>query len=106
MQGDGPERHRPETSTEVVARRRVEIVNRKGLHARASAKLQKIACGFSSRLIVHHQGEAANARSIMDLLMLGAGKGSEIELEAVGEDADACVTAASSLIANGFDEED
>jgi len=101
MQGDQPERH-----TEVIARRSIKIVNRKGLHARASAKLQKIACGFSSRLIVHHEGEAANARSIMDLLMLGAGKGAEIELEAVGEDAEACVTAASSLIANGFDEDD
>ena len=101
MQGDGPER-----DTEAIARRRVEIVNRKGLHARASAKLQKVACSYSSRLIVHHEGEAANARSIMDLLMLGAGKGAEIELEAMGTDADACVTAASNLIANGFDEED
>jgi len=89
-----------------IARRRVEIVNRKGLHARASAKLQKIACHFSARLIVHHEGEAANARSIMDLLMLGAGPGSEIELEAVGEDAEACVTAAASLVASGFDETD
>lgn len=91
---------------DTLARRRLQIVNVKGLHARASAKLQKLAGNFEARLIVHYGGEAANARSIMDLLMLGAAKGADIELEATGPDAEACVTAAASLIANGFDETD
>lgn len=91
---------------ETLARRRLQIVNVKGLHARASAKLQKIANSHKARLIVHHDGEAANACSIMDLLMLGAAKGAEIELEATGPDAEMCVLAAASLVASGFDEID
>ena len=89
-----------------LARRQVEIVNRRGLHARASAKLQRLAVGFESRIIVPHDGEAANARSITDLLMLAAGKGSLVEVEAVGPDAAAAVEAAAGLIAAGFDETD
>lgn len=86
------------------ARCEVEIVNRRGLHARASAKLQKLAAAFSARVIVSHDGESADARSIMDLLMLAAGPGSRVTVEAEGEDAEGAVAAVVSLIVSGFGE--
>ena len=86
------------------ARQSVTIVNRKGLHARASAKLSKLASEFRSKVIVRHEGEEADARSIMDLLMLVAAQGCEVELAATGPDAAEAVTAIASLIADGFGE--
>ncbi len=83
---------------------RVTINNEKGLHARASAKLAKLAGTFEARLEVHHDGMSANACSIMDLLMLTAHLGCEIEINGVGVDADEAVTALSSLVASGFGE--
>jgi phosphocarrier protein len=86
------------------ARQSVTIVNRKGLHARASAKLSKLANEYESRVVVSHEGQEADARSIMDLLMLVAAQGCEVELAATGPDAAEAVTAIASLIADGFGE--
>ena len=75
------------------ARQSVTIVNRKGLHARASAKLSKLANEYESRVVVSHEGQEADARSIMDLLMLVAAQGCEVELAAKGPDAAEAVVA-------------
>ncbi len=83
---------------------RVTIVNRKGLHARASAKLAKLAATYDARIIVRHEGEAADARSIMDLLMLVAHIGCEIEITANGPQAGEAVEALVALVSNGFGE--
>jgi len=91
----------PATTT---ATQRVMIVNRKGLHARASARLSRLAGEFDANVIVHHEAESADARSIMDLLMLVAHMGCEVELRAEGPEAAEAVTAIASLIAEGFGE--
>ena len=86
--------------------RRVEIVNRKGLHARASAKLAKLAATLPCTVLVSLDGENADARSIMDLLCLAAQKGSLITLQAAGKEAEAALNAVAALIADGFGELD
>ena len=83
---------------------RVAIVNRKGLHARASAKLAKLAANYDAKVIVRHEGEAADARSIMDLLMLVAHTGCEIEISANGPQAREAVEAIVGLVSEGFGE--
>lgn len=83
---------------------RVEIVNRKGLHARASAKLARLAAELPNRVTVAFEGESADARSIMDLLCLGAGHGSEVTLSAEGEGAQEALHAVMDLFAEGFGE--
>lgn len=87
------------------ARHAVTVVNVKGLHARASAALSRLAGEFESKVIVSHKGERADARSIMDLLLLVAARGCEIEIEAEGPDAAQAVTAIASLVADGFGED-
>ena len=94
----------PDTET-LTASQRAMIVNRKGLHARASARLSRLAGEFQSRIIVSHEGETADARSIMDLMMLVAHKGCEVDINAEGPDAAEAVTALASLIADGFGEQ-
>ncbi len=84
--------------------RRLVIVNRKGLHARASAKLAKLALTLPAPVSIAYDGETADARSIMDLLCLGAGMGDQIVLSASGRDADAALDAISALINDGFGE--
>ncbi|KCZ49427.1 HPr family phosphocarrier protein [Hyphomonas pacifica] len=93
------------TDTQTTASQRATIVNRKGLHARASAKLSRLAGEFDSRIIVTHEGETADARSIMDLMMLVAHTGCEVDIRAEGPDAAEAVTAIASLIAEGFGEQ-
>lgn len=85
---------------------KVTIVNRKGLHARASAKVAKLAAEYDAKIIVRHEGEAADARSIMDLLMLVAHTGCEIELAGTGPQAEEAVEAIAALVADGFGEQD
>lgn len=85
---------------------RVTIVNRKGLHARASAKVAKLAAEYDAKVIVRHEGEMADARSIMDLLMLVAHMGCEIELTGSGPQANEAVEAITALVADGFGERD
>jgi phosphocarrier protein HPr len=92
----------PATTT---ATQRVMIVNRKGLHARASARLSRLAGEFDAHVTVHHEAESADARSIMDLLMLVAHMGCEVELRAEGPEAAEAVIAIASLIAEGFGEQ-
>jgi phosphocarrier protein len=87
------------------AKRTVEICNERGLHARASAKFVKLASDFEAAIRVVREGQTVDARSIMGLLMLGAGPGSEIEIEADGPDAEAAVAALSELVVGRFDEE-
>lgn len=82
----------------------VEIVNRKGLHARASAKLANLALTLPAKIILSHEDETANARSIMDLLCLGAGKGDTVALHTEGPEAQAALAAVLTLIEDGFGE--
>lgn len=84
----------------------VTIVNMRGLHVRASAKVQKLASGFDATLQLQANGETADATSILDLLMLGAGKGDTVLISASGPQAEAALAAVSALFAAGFDETD
>ena len=87
------------------AARTVEILNERGLHARASAKFVKLANEFEAKVTVTRDGQTVDARSIMGLMMLAAGPGCEIEIHADGRDAQAAVDALSELITTRFDEE-
>jgi phosphocarrier protein len=81
-----------------------EIINRLGLHARAAAKLTHIASGFQSEIWLSRSGRRVNAKSIMGVMMLAAGKGSKVTIEASGADADAALAALTRLIAERFGE--
>ena len=85
--------------------RTVEIVNERGLHARASAKFVKLAGGFDAEVTVTRDGQSVDARSIMGLMMLAAGPGCHIEITAEGSEAQEAVDALAELVANRFDEE-
>jgi phosphocarrier protein len=93
-------------SGEAVVSRVVPIVNRRGLHARAAAKLVNMAEQFSANVDVLRDGQTVSARSIMGLMMLGAGMGSTIELRAEGFDAHEALEAIAGLIEAGFHEQD
>lgn len=80
------------------------ISNRLGLHARASAKLTKLAGGFSADIHLSRNGRRVNAKSIMGVMMLAAGMGSEVELEADGPDEAEAVTALAALVNDKFGE--
>ena len=80
------------------------IVNKLGLHARASAKLTHLASGFKSEVWLSRNGRRVNAKSIMGVMMLAAGKGASIMVEAEGADADAALAALRELIADKFGE--
>ena len=95
-----------EAGGEAVVSRVVTIVNRRGLHARAAAKLVTTAEQFSANVDVHRDGQVVSARSIMGLMMLGAGIGSSIELRAEGFDAHEALEAIGSLVEAGFNETD
>jgi phosphocarrier protein len=82
----------------------VTIVNERGLHARAAAKFVKLLDVFDVTVTVERGGTAVDGRSIMGLMMFGAGPGTDIHLTAVGPDADAAMDALTDLIARGFDE--
>ena len=81
------------------------IANKRGLHARASAKIVEAAARFQSVITVVKDGSRVNARSIMGLMMLAASLGSEIGVEAAGPDQDAAMTAMLALIEAKFGEE-
>jgi phosphocarrier protein len=84
----------------------VDIVNQKGLHARASRKFAELAVSFSgTRVTVSKDGESALGNSLMDLMMLGAGIGSSIEICAEGPQAAEAVAALAALVADRFGEE-
>lgn len=85
--------------------RTLTIRNSRGLHARAAAKLVALAERFSAVVTVSRDGQSVLAGSIMGLMMLGAGKGSEIALEVEGFDAREAMDAISGLIEAGFHED-
>jgi phosphocarrier protein len=89
-----------------VVTRDVGIVNRRGLHARAAAKLVTLAERFSASVDVAKDGQSVSARSIMGLMMLGAGPGSTVRLSAEGFDAKEALDAVAALIEAGFHETD
>lgn len=82
----------------------IDIINRLGLHARAAAKLVETVAGFRSTVRIGRGERLVDARSIMALLMLGAGQGSRLRLQVEGEDADQALAAVTALIANRFGE--
>ena len=84
----------------------VEIVNRLGLHARASARLTQIAGQFKSEVWVSRNGRRVNAKSIMGVMMLAAAKGSRIVLETEGPDEVEAMRALEALIAGRFGEDE
>ncbi|MEO9650515.1 MAG: HPr family phosphocarrier protein [Roseobacter sp.] len=88
-----------------MTNRTLEIVNIKGLHARASAKLVEVVEGFDASVEVSKDGMSASGDSIMGLLMLAASLGSSIEIETAGSDADALADALTALVADKFGEE-
>ena len=83
---------------------KVMLINKLGLHARASAKLVSLASEFDSEITLQRNGQQINAKSIMGLMMLAAAKGAEIELCADGKDEKKAVEALSKLISNRFGE--
>ena len=85
--------------------RTVEIINERGLHARASAKFVKLASGFDAQVTVSRDGQSVDARSIMGLMMLAAGIGSCIDISAEGPQAEAALEALSALVSARFDED-
>jgi phosphocarrier protein len=89
----------------VSLKRTVEIVNERGLHARASAKFVKLAASFDAEIQVSRDGSTVDARSIMGLMMLAAGIGSTIEISAEGAEGAEALEALCALVANRFDEE-
>jgi phosphocarrier protein len=82
----------------------VEIVNKLGLHARASAKLTQTASKYASEVWLSRNGRRVNAKSIMGVMMLAAGKGSKVGVETEGSDADAALAAIVALINDKFGE--
>ncbi len=89
----------------MVMRRTVKVVNSRGLHARAAAKLVGVAERFSACVNVTRHGQTVPACSIMGLMMLGAGQGSEVVVEAEGWDAKEALEAVAGLIEAGFHED-
>lgn len=84
--------------------REVEIVNKLGLHARASAKLTQTAGQFAAEVWLTRNGRRVNAKSIMGVMMLAAGLGSRVAIETEGADADAALEAVVKLVADKFGE--
>lgn len=80
------------------------IANKLGLHARASAKLTQIASRFAAEIWLSRNGRRVNAKSIMGVMMLAAGRGAAVTVEAVGADADAALAAIRELVADKFGE--
>ncbi len=89
----------------MTVRRTVDICNERGLHARASAKFVKLASGFDAEVRVGRDGQMVDARSIMGLMMLAAGVGCQVEIEADGPQAQEALDALTTLIENRFEED-
>ena len=87
-----------------MQQRELEIVNRLGLHARASAKLTQLASRFKSQVFLSRSGRRVNAKSIMGVMMLAAAKGATVTLETEGEDEGEAMEALAALVAGRFGE--
>jgi len=84
---------------------RVAIVNALGMHARAAARFAHLASRFQSQVSVAREGRLVDGKSILGLLLLSAGQGSELEISADGQDAEDAVAALAALVRGGFEEE-
>jgi phosphocarrier protein len=104
-EGTGSTRPTNGTSASMALARTLTIRNSRGLHARAAAKLVTVAERFSACVNVSRHGQTVPACSIMGLMMLGAGRGSEIRVEAEGWDAKEALEAIAGLIEAGFHED-
>ena len=82
------------------------VINKLGMHARASAKFVNLASQFKSDIVLERNGHQANGKSIMGIMMLAAGKGSRLSLSAEGVDEDEAMQALRGLIENRFGEEE
>ena len=89
-----------------MLQREVEIINKLGLHARASARLTQIAGQFKSNVWVSRNGRRVNAKSIMGVMMLAAPQGAKIVVETDGPDEELAMQAVTQLIAGRFEEEE
>jgi phosphocarrier protein HPr len=87
-----------------MIRTTITISNKLGLHARASAKLTKLAGSFPCDVFLSRSGRRVNAKSIMGVMMLAAGKGSEVEIEIDGDRESEAMDALRALIADKFGE--
>ena len=96
--------NRPPPSGAVT--REIPIINKRGLHARASAKFVKMVEQFDAEVLVTRGGETVGGTSIMGLMMLSAGPGTTIVVSATGVDAEAAVAALAELVGSKFNEEE
>lgn len=87
-----------------MPRQQIEITNKLGLHARASAKLSQLASRFKSEVWITRNGKRVNAKSIMGVMMLAAAKGSAVEIETSGADESDAMAALAGLIVDKFGE--
>src|SRR3546814_12965944 len=92
-------------ATAAPVRRVVTVCNQKGLHARAAAKFVKLAESFDAQVTVEKSETRVPGSSIMGLMMLAAGPGCDIEIEAIGPEAQRAVAALAGLVAGQFDED-
>ena len=105
-EGDAPDDCPPAAIPDGASGRELAIVNKKGLHARASAKFVQTVERFDADVTVIRCGETAGGRSIMGQLTLGAAQGTTITVIARGNDAEACLAALSHLLADRFGEDE
>ena len=89
-----------------MLQREVEIINRLGLHARASARLTQVAARYKANVWLGRNGRRVNAKSIMGVMMLAAAKGSTVVVETDGPDEEQAMSAIMKLIASRFDEDE
>ena len=87
-----------------MQQKEIEIVNKLGLHARASAKLTQAASAFKSEVFLARNGRRVNAKSIMGVMMLAAARGTTVNVETEGEDEESAMAAITALINNKFGE--
>src|SRR5712691_3239422 len=106
MTGSAPAEGNPPKDSSAPVVREIEIINKKGLHARASAKFVQTAEQFNAAITVTRGHETVGGTSIMGLMMLAAGPGITITIKAIGKDAAVAVDALCALIASRFGEDD
>jgi phosphocarrier protein len=88
-----------------ILRRTAVVANLRGLHARAAAKFVKLAAGFDAETTVTKRGMTVSGRSILGLMMLAAGPGTELEITATGREAEEAIEVLGSIIEAGFEED-
>jgi phosphocarrier protein len=90
----------------MTARRAVTIVNTYGLHMRPSSRFVKLASGFQSEVWVYFRDTKANGKSLLEMTTLAAERGTTLEIETIGPDAEQAVTALAELVEAGFHMDD